>query len=73
VLPLDIMRARMRNAPLNGQSVTDEQFAAAVAAAPYIHPRLAAVAVATTNDSARCHRSMSRHCRSISAGCFVAF
>jgi hypothetical protein len=36
----------MRDEPLpNGQLPTDEQFQAAVAAAPYVHPRLAAVAV----------------------------
>ena len=40
--PLDIMCARMRNEALaNGQKVSDQQFAAAVAAAPYIHPKLA--------------------------------
>jgi hypothetical protein len=39
--PLDIMTCRMRNEPLaNGQRVTDEMFAAAVASAPYIHPKL---------------------------------
>ena len=43
LLPLDVMLARMRGAPLpNGQKVTDEQFVAAVAAAPYLHARLAA-------------------------------
>jgi hypothetical protein len=42
IVPLDIMSARMRDEPLpNGRRVTDEMFAAAVAAAPYIHPRLA--------------------------------
>src|SRR5690349_13010358 len=43
LLPLDVMLARMRDTPLpNGQKVTDMQFAAAVAAAPYLHARLAA-------------------------------
>jgi len=43
LLPLDVMLARMRDEPLpNGQRVTDEQFQAAVAAAPYIHQKLAA-------------------------------
>jgi len=38
-----VLLARMRDEALpNGQKVTDEQFEAAVAAAPYIHPRLAA-------------------------------
>jgi hypothetical protein len=37
LMPLDVMLARMRGEPLsNGQIVTDEQFAAAVAAAPYM-------------------------------------
>jgi len=36
----------MRDAALpNGQKVTDAQFEAAVAAAPYLHPRLAATTV----------------------------
>src|SRR5690349_2478165 len=43
ITPLDVMCARMRNEPLaNGHKVSDDQFAAAVAAAPYIHPKLAA-------------------------------
>ena len=43
LLPLDVMLARMRDEPLpNGQRPTDSQFEAACAAAPYIHPRLAA-------------------------------
>ena len=42
LLPLDVLLARMRGDPLpNGKLVTDEQFQAAVAAAPFIHPRLA--------------------------------
>jgi hypothetical protein len=44
--PLDIMKARMLGRPLsNGAPVTDEQFAAACALAPYLHPKLTAVAV----------------------------
>src|SRR4051812_31623657 len=51
LLPLDVMLARMRDEPLpNGQRVTDEQFQAAVAAAAYVHPWLAAVAVRETPD-----------------------
>jgi hypothetical protein len=34
------MLARMRTEAINGKDVTDQQFEAAVAAAPYIHPRL---------------------------------
>jgi hypothetical protein len=42
-MPLDVLMARMRDEPLpNGQKPTDAQFEAAQAAAPYIHPRLAA-------------------------------
>ena len=44
--PLDIMRARMLGRQLsNGTLVTDDQFAAACALAPYLHPKLTAVAV----------------------------
>lgn len=46
LMPLDILLARMRDEPLpNGQKPTDAQVAAAVAAAPFLHPKLAAVAV----------------------------
>lgn len=41
-LPLNVILRRMRG---EGPSVSDEQFQAAVAAAPFMHPRLAAVAV----------------------------
>ena len=44
--PLDVMRARMLNEPLpNGGMVSKEQFEAAVACAPYMHPRLAMAVV----------------------------
>jgi hypothetical protein len=44
--PLDIMRARMLGRWLsNGTLVTDDQFAAACALAPYLHPKLTAMAV----------------------------
>ena len=43
VTPLDIMRARMLLRPLNNGVVpTDDQFAAACALAPYLHPKLSA-------------------------------
>ena len=43
LLPLDVMMCRMKNEALpNGSLVADDQLAAAIAAAPYIHPRLAA-------------------------------
>jgi hypothetical protein len=46
LLPIDVLPARMRDENLpNGQKVTDAQFEAAVAAAPYLHPRLAASTV----------------------------
>lgn len=43
ITPLEIMVARMRGEKINGEDVTDEQFEAAQAAAPYIHPRLSAI------------------------------
>src|SRR5436305_3954986 len=53
LLPLNVMLARMRGEPLaNGDFVTDEQFQAACAAAPYIHPKLSAVAVEDDRPSA---------------------
>ena len=46
LLPLDVMMCRMKNEALpNGTMVADDQLAAAIAAAPYIHPKLAAAAV----------------------------
>ena len=51
LMPLDVMFARMRDEPMtNGRKPTDEQFQAAVAAAPFVHPRLAAVAVKALNE-----------------------
>jgi hypothetical protein len=44
--PLAIMKARMLRRPLsNGTLVTDDQFAAACGLAPYVHPKLTAMAV----------------------------
>jgi hypothetical protein len=41
LMPLDVMLCRMRGQPLpNGRLPTDEQFEAAKAAAPYLHPRV---------------------------------
>jgi hypothetical protein len=46
VMPLDVILARMRDETLpNGRKPSDEQFQAAIAAAPYLHPKLAAIAV----------------------------
>lgn len=57
-LPLDILLAKMRNQPLpDGSSVDEGQFAAAIAAAPYIHPRLASTD--TTLKSDNVHRVVS--------------
>ena len=48
LLPLDVMMARLRQSPLpDGTEPTDQQFAAAIAAAPYVHPRLIAAQVST--------------------------
>ncbi len=43
-LPLEILITVMRGGP-DADSITERQLQAAVAAAPYIHPRLAAIAV----------------------------
>ncbi len=52
LLPLDVMLARMHGEPLpNGRMVTDEQFQAAVAAAPYVHPRPAATDATIRSDN----------------------
>jgi hypothetical protein len=52
--PLAIMTARMLHRPLsNGTMVTDDQFAAACALAPYIHPKLTAMAVRDMTPGAR--------------------
>ena len=45
-LPLDVILRRMHG----DTSVTDRQFEAAVAAAPYLHPRMAVMAVQTVPD-----------------------
>jgi hypothetical protein len=46
------MLCRMRDELLpSGQRVTDEQFAAAVAAAPYLHPRLASTDTTIKSDN----------------------
>lgn len=57
-LPLDVIVARMRGLTLpDGSLVTDDQFQAAVAAAPYVHPRLASTD--TTIKSDNVHRVVS--------------
>jgi hypothetical protein len=45
-LPLDVMLRRMHG----DMTITDQQFEAAVAAAPYVHPRMAAMAVQTVPE-----------------------
>lgn len=52
VLPLDVMFARMLGQTIKGKPVTDEQFQAAVAAAPYIHPRLASTEAKVNHSGA---------------------
>lgn len=47
-LPLDVMLKRMRG----DSEITDNQFQAAIAAAPYVHPRLAAVESKVTAEVA---------------------
>jgi hypothetical protein len=52
ILPLDVMLCRMRGEPLaDGRTVTDEMFAAAVAAAPYIHPKISSASVEMRSDN----------------------
>ena len=52
VTPLDVMRARMIHRPLsNGVVPTDDQFAAACALAPYLHPKLSASIVKDAGSS----------------------
>jgi hypothetical protein len=45
IMPRDVLLAVMRNQPINGSVPTERQFAAAVAAAPYLHPKLSAAIV----------------------------
>ena len=53
ISPLDIMMAAMLYRPLpNGELVSPEQFDRAVALAPYVHPKLNAVAVRDMTNSA---------------------
>lgn len=57
-LPLDILLAKMRNQPLpDGSQVDESQFQAAIAAAPYIHARLASSDVRVESDNT--HRVVS--------------
>ena|ERR1700690_957819 len=46
VMPLDVMLYRMRGT----REVSDQQFEAAVAAAPYLHAKLSAVAAVAMDD-----------------------
>jgi hypothetical protein len=51
---LAIMKAQMLRRPLsNGTLVTDDQFAAACALAPYVHPKLTAMAVRDMTPASR--------------------
>ncbi len=52
-LPLDVILAKMNGDP----SITDGQFQAAVAAAPYVHPRLASTDTTVKSDNV--HRVIS--------------
>jgi hypothetical protein len=52
LLPLAVMLCRMRGQSLpDGRTVTDEMFAAAVAAAPYLHPKLNSASVEMRSDN----------------------
>lgn len=50
--PLDVMMARTNGVPLpDGRMPTDSQLQAAIAAAPYIHPRLASTDTTIKSDN----------------------
>lgn len=52
ILPLHVFLARLRNEKLpDGTEPTDRQFEAALAAAPYIHPRLASTDTTVKSDN----------------------
>src|SRR5215469_4500497 len=54
-MPLEVMLARM-----NGDaSISDDMFAAAVAAAPYIHPRLTSSDTTVKSDNVNAHLVLS--------------
>ncbi len=54
ILPLEVMLSRMTGVPMaNGQTPTDPQVAVAIAAAPYIHPRLSAIAYQETKPRSK--------------------
>jgi hypothetical protein len=54
-MPLEVMLARM-----NGDAtISDDMFAAAVAAAPYIHPRLASTDTTVKSDNVNVHLVLS--------------
>jgi hypothetical protein len=58
VLPLDVLLAAMRAEPLpNGRHPTDQQIQCAIAAAPYLHARLASATVTVSGDNV--HRLIS--------------
>lgn len=57
-MPLDVMLAKLRGEKLpNGKRPTPAQFQAAVAAAPYVHPRLASTDTTVRSDNV--HRVIS--------------
>ena len=46
LLPLEVMLYRMRGIPMpDGQLVSEDMMDAAIAAAPYVHPKLQAIAI----------------------------
>lgn len=58
ITPLDVLTSRYTGQPMpNGKHPTDEQIQAAIAAAPYVHPRLASTD--TTIKSDNVHRVFS--------------
>lgn len=52
VMPLDVLLAKMRGTTLpDGTAPSKEQFDAAIAAAPYLHPRLASTDTTIKSDN----------------------
>jgi hypothetical protein len=67
-LPIDVMAARMLDRMLpDGRRVSDDMFAAAVALAPFMHPRLSQTDTTIRSDNV--HRLISERPMSIEEWC----
>jgi hypothetical protein len=68
LLPLDVLLAAMRGEVLpTGRAPTDQQIQCAIAAAPYIHPRLAQADLTVRSDNV--HRIISEEPLTIEQWC----